>query len=377
MEPDSNNLVSVIVPICNVETYLAQCLESICGQTHENLEIILINDGSTDESLAVMEEFAARDPRVRVIDKPNEGYGATCNRGIDEARGTWVSIIEPDDWIDPDMYEKMTGFADGFEGPVDIVKCPWVNVYEWDDPKTEHDELGFLAGRIPTSQVPFTLAEHPELIQTHPSIWSALYRRDFLNDKHIRFVPYPGAGWADNPFLVETMAQAETIVYLDKAFYHYRSDLPYATLGHTSDEAVARPMNRWIDMTGVLKRLGVTDRGIWEAHYLRGFNYVDGAIYDDGWDNPVVREKTREVFSLMNPHLVLWHPKLRGRRKRFYREVMGINEPIWPNPRRTRYLAQEAAQRLHQGGIKELEDKVSAFVHQRVWRKGERPDEES
>ena len=91
--PSNNPLVSIIVPIFNAEPYLKQCLYSILAQTYRNLEIICLNDGSTDNSLATMQAYAKQDERIRVIDKQNQGYGATCNRGLSEATGTWISII--------------------------------------------------------------------------------------------------------------------------------------------------------------------------------------------------------------------------------------------------------------------------------------------
>ena len=93
----SESLVSVIVPIYNAGPYLEQCLDSIVGQTHNNLEIILLNDGSTDGSLSIMQRYATTDDRIKIVDKQNQGYGATCNRGLTEATGTWISIVEPDD----------------------------------------------------------------------------------------------------------------------------------------------------------------------------------------------------------------------------------------------------------------------------------------
>ena len=100
----ANQLVSVIVPIYNAEKYLDQCLSSIREQAYSNLEIICINDGSTDDSLAIVAKHAALDDRIRIIDKENAGYGAGCNRGMDEAHGEWLAIVEPDDWIEPGMY---------------------------------------------------------------------------------------------------------------------------------------------------------------------------------------------------------------------------------------------------------------------------------
>ena len=105
------NSISVIVPIFNAAPYLEQCLDSILCQNQPGMEVICLNDGSTDDSLSIMQAYANANGKVRVIDKPNEGYGATCNRGIAEARGHWISIIEPDDWIRPGMYSAMLAYA--------------------------------------------------------------------------------------------------------------------------------------------------------------------------------------------------------------------------------------------------------------------------
>ena len=193
MHGDSQALISVIVPVYNTGAYLSQCLESILAQTHKNLEVICVNDGSTDESPAIMHSFAERDSRVRVIDKPNGGYGQGCNRGIDEARGEWISIIEPDDWIDPGMYGDMLAFSDGFDETVDIIKTPWIDVLGWDDPSTQTEHPCMLKYRLRQSRKPVSISDVPILLAYHPSIWSALYRRDFLIEHGIRFIEYPGA----------------------------------------------------------------------------------------------------------------------------------------------------------------------------------------
>ncbi len=319
-----NQLVSVIVPIYNVEKYLAQCLESILNQTHKNLELICINDGSKDSSLGIIQEFAARDSRVVVVDKKNEGYGVGCNLGMSMARGQWVSIIEPDDWIEPTMYEDMLSLASDSAETVDIVKTPWTDIRDWNDPEKQAPYHCLLEGRIKTSSVPFTVGEHPILLELHPAIWSAIYRADFLRENNIHMPEYPGAGWADNPFLVETMCQAKAIIYLDRPYYNYRCDLPGSTLNHATDEAVARPFDRWMDMMDVIERLGVTDKRVIAAHYVRGFNYTYGAIFDDGWDNPIVKAKTKEIFSRMDPSIVKDYVVVSPHRKKFFCEVVGL-----------------------------------------------------
>ena len=99
--------VSVLVPIYNVERYLRQCLESLRDQTLADIEVICINDGSTDSSRDIIEGFLS-DPRFRVIDKPNSGYGASMNRGLDEARGRYLAILESDDFLDAPALERIS-----------------------------------------------------------------------------------------------------------------------------------------------------------------------------------------------------------------------------------------------------------------------------
>lgn len=358
MRNDSQALVSVIVPIYNVEKYLDQCLDSIEAQTHRNIEVLCINDGSTDGSPDIIRAHAEKDPRVRMVDKKNGGYGEGCNMGLDLAKGEWVSIIEPDDWVDPTMYEDMLTFAASFDGQIDIIKTPWTDVRYWNDPAKQKLRPSTMQGHVKTSSRPFTIAEETTLIEMHPSIWSALYRRGFLEERGIRFPEYPGAGWADNPFLIETMCQAEAIVYLDKAYYNYRSDLPGSTKNHKTADAVTRPFERWIDMMGIIERLDITDERILKAHYLRGFNYTFGAIYDDGWDNPLVQEGARRVFSLMRPELVADIPNLAPHRKEFFYDLMGLPMPKFSHAPWRRHLIEQVGYTLRDEGPIELVSKV-------------------
>lgn len=352
--------VSIVVPIYNAAKFLDQCLDSIEAQTYQNLEIICINDGSTDNSLEIIKRHAAADARYVVVDKENGGYGVGCNRGMDTATGDWLSIIEPDDWIEPGMYADMLAHAAKVARAgapakvanlgIDIIKTPWTSICEWQSEKTQYTEASPLEGHIKTTDRPFTLGEEPLLIAVHPSIWTALYRMDFLREKNIRFPEYPGAGWADNPFLVETMCQARAIAYLDTPYYNYRADIRGTTLNHPTDDTVARPFDRWLAMTDIIEKLGVTDERILAAHYMRGFNYVFGAIHDDGVVNPIVEEKTKEVFARMDPDIVFTMDILAERRRKYFCEVRGIPErkvSPWP---RIKYLAGQTVSAIKTGG---------------------------
>lgn len=342
MQDASGALVSVIVPIYNASQFLKQCLDSICMQTHRNLEILCINDGSTDNSLDILRSCAQRDARIRIIDKENGGYGAGCNRGIAEAKGEWVSIIEPDDWIDSGMYGDMLAFAAQFQQSIDIIKTPWWDVMNWNDSQLMEEHPCPLVCHMKRSAHSFTLADNPQLLEFHPGIWSALYRKEFLVGNNIKFPEYPGAGWADNPFLADVLARAKAIVYYDRAYYHYRSDLPGSTLNHATEDAVRRPFDRWMTMLEILEAANATNEKVLESLYMRGFTYVEGAMYDDGVDNPIVQEGARRIFGVMDKEIVLNSSKLSGRRKREFCRVLGLKPGFYASFGRVAYLVRDA-----------------------------------
>ena len=120
--------VSVIVPVYNVENYLKQAISSVINQTLKEIEIICVNDGSTDSSKAILDEYQKSDDRIIVVNKSNKGYGAACNTGLKLARGKYVAILEPDDFIDAEMYENLYSLAQSCDA--DMVKSAF---YEFSD----------------------------------------------------------------------------------------------------------------------------------------------------------------------------------------------------------------------------------------------------
>ena len=121
IEPENPIKVSIVIPVCNVEQYLTECLNSAVNQTLGDIEIICVNDGSRDSSLEILLDYARRDSRVKVIDKDNAGYGHTMNLGMDMASGEYIGIIESDDYVDLHMYEDLYQIAQ--ENRLDWVKA--------------------------------------------------------------------------------------------------------------------------------------------------------------------------------------------------------------------------------------------------------------
>ena len=262
-------LISIIIPIYNTEKYLEQCLESIANQTLADFEAICIDDGSTDGSPKIMDAFAATDTRFKVIRKQNAGYGSAVNAGIAHASGAYIGIVEPDDYIEPDMCKTLHEAAEANDFP-DIVKGAYWRVLNADSPQQEIKPANYFH-RIKTVGRPFKLEDDAEFLYHHPSIWTAIYKRSFLDKNEIRMPEIPGAGWADNPWMMETLLEANSIVYVDECLYFYRETIPGSS-SLVKDPAIV--YNRWLDMDETIKAHSPVSSNILEGHYNRGCAYL-------------------------------------------------------------------------------------------------------
>jgi glycosyltransferase involved in cell wall biosynthesis len=206
--------ISIIIPVYGVEKYLRQCLDSATRQTLEDIEIIIVDDGSTDSCPAIIDKYAAKDSRIKAIHQENAGYGASCNTGIVHANGEYIAILEPDDFIAPDMYKKLHLRAQ--KTAADIVRCEFVRIGESGRNPEEHHYCG-----IP-DKPDFTLEEAPSLLTCPPSVWAAIYRREFLKRSGIRMREAKGAGQVDINFTMETYFASRTISLVHEPLYYYR-----------------------------------------------------------------------------------------------------------------------------------------------------------
>lgn len=216
--------VSVLVPIYNVEDYLGECLDSLVGQTLKDIEIICINDGSTDGSLEIIKKYALKDERIKIVDKKNTGYGDSMNKGLKMATGEYVGIVESDDFIEPDAFERLYRIAKEYD--LDVVKS---NFYEYFTGK--HSDINksnmFLPEEVGRVIDP---RKNRHVFYEQPSIWSAIYKRDFLKDNDIWFLPSPGASYQDAGFNFKVWTMARRVCFVNEAFLHYRQDNPNSSV---------------------------------------------------------------------------------------------------------------------------------------------------
>ena len=231
-------LVSIILPVYNAQSHLARCVGSICAQTYQNIEIIILNDGSKDQSLPVCEEFRQKDPRILLVDKANSGVSDTRNLGLKLASGKYVEFVDSDDYLDPDFTEHLVAAAE--ENEADFVIAPYKMVIPAGASKPEqvldkiHDELGVMsvarppevreygflpAGVYDKDTFALRLMDKPASY-FYSVLWNKLYRRDILTGNDIQFVSE--MRWAEDlVFNLRYIQYAQRFVAIDKPGYYY------------------------------------------------------------------------------------------------------------------------------------------------------------
>lgn len=213
--------VSVLIPVYNVGKYLEQCLDSIQNQTLEDIEIICVDDGSTDESPGILDRYAARDTRICVIHKPNTGYGNSMNIALDRATGDYIAIIESDDFAERDMLMKLYGMARNQEA--DVVKANHYNHFA--DGDYFYDRLS----EYPKGEA-INVLRFPEILNIADTIWTCLYRREFLHSNAVRFHETPGAAYQDISFALQVWLKGAETFFIPDAVMHYRNDNPDSSM---------------------------------------------------------------------------------------------------------------------------------------------------
>ena len=219
--------VSLIVPTYNVEQYLVECMESITNQTLEDIEVICINDGSTDGSLSILQSYADKDKRIIIVDKENGGYGIGMNIGLEMATGEYIGIVEPDDFVPVNMFGNLYDIAKG--NNLDFVKADF---YRFERATNGDMFLTYnhLSKKEEDYNVVFNPSETSEAIRWIMNTWSGIYKREFLNKWNIRHNETPGASFQDNGFWFQTFVFATRAMIIDKPYYMNRRDNPNSSV---------------------------------------------------------------------------------------------------------------------------------------------------
>lgn len=312
-------LLSILVPIYNVETYLAQCLSSLIDQSLQDIEIICVNDGSTDGSLAVLQRFAKKDSRISILDKPNTGYGDSMNKALKRAHGPYVGIIEPDDWADEKMFKVMYEAAKKYDA--DVVKTNFYRTTTNAKTGATEDEK---VTEI-TEQKIIDPRKDRQVFRFQPAVWSAIYRREFLLENRINFLPTPGASYQDLSFSFKVWTLAKKVVLLPEAFVHYRVDNAKSSVH--SAEKINCVVDEYVEIEtflcerGIFSGFGTTMNAAKFRNYHWNFQRLDkksAKTFYQTWQKELAAASEE---SLLNPEefsrqewlaaqMMVKHPKL-------------------------------------------------------------------
>lgn len=309
--------ISVIVPVYNVEPYLRLCLDSVLNQNFAGeIEVIIVDDGSPDGSPAICDEYKARDPRVRVIHKRNQGLGPARNSGIEIARGEWLCFLDSDDYLAPDTLSRLHSLAT--ENNLDIVRCGH-NVFT--EPgrfscERSGGELKIYEGRDILRQIALCYFSQPhgkrdEELDLEGSAWGALYRRELFFPHGIRFVSERELVSEDYIFNYECTQRINRIGKITDTLVHYRFNPNSLTK---------------------VPRRDCLDRSITYSEYLErqfrqdGYGEEEAAVYAMGYTVKMMRAHVKNL--LLSPiHLAEKRQWLRSQARLPYLKRIGREYP--------------------------------------------------
>lgn len=213
-----NGTVSIILPCCNVAPYLDQCLGSLVRQTWKALEIICVNDGSTDDTLAVLRGWAEKDARIRVIDQKNGGAFSARNAGLDAATGEYIGFVDPDDYVDTAMYARLVETAQRHDA--EVAACGYTSFSDEDGTVMEDAGHAPEAGFEPDAKKSCFSSESVWL-RMDVVVWNKVYRRSFFEENGLRMEP-GFRGGEDDVFWLTALPHASRLAVIPDQLYFYR-----------------------------------------------------------------------------------------------------------------------------------------------------------
>ena len=300
--------VSIIIPCYNVERYVRECVESVLNQSLRDIEIIIVNDGSTDGTGEILREFANKDKRIILITQENGGYGVAVNNGIAKASGEYIGIVESDDFINLTMYEKL--YAKAKQSGAEVVKC---NFFVYDSKSVEKNHTfnpKFQDLNLAPDGAFNPREEFQQIFFFHASVWANLYESKFI--KGLKFFESTKV-YQDLPFAMEVLAKAKTMAIIKEPLYHYRMEI---NQGNSTQFITPERLMQMVQMTDealkVLLRYGILEQ-VKEYFFAHAMNPNYSFYYKTSpkiWREFCV--KMREILSHYNePQWTYFEPKIK------------------------------------------------------------------
>ncbi len=300
-----NIKVSVIVPLLNAEKYLRQCMDSIRIQTLSELEILCVDAGSTDGTQDILKEYEELDNRIHVIGSEKKSYGYQMNLGIHAARGAYIGIVEPDDYVSEDMFEKLYDSAHAYD--LDFVKSNFYFFLDYMGRRHYRKYVRKVEGN--SHKLLMAKGNLPVLIYgDHGNIWSGIYKREFLLEKHICFHESAGASYQDTGFALLCSLEAKRVMFLNDFLYRYRQGNGGASVSSQEKHSHIITEYQWV----------------WRQMHERGFT----------------DEVSRTFYMAMQIHSYLWNYRrlYKDGQRRFLENLKKIEIPAFDEEAVDRYI---------------------------------------
>ena len=210
-----NSIISVIIPVYNVEKYLSRCIESVLNQTYRNLEILIVDDGSTDDSLNICRRYEKKDKRIKVIHQDNGGLSSARNKGLMNSTGEYISFVDSDDWLHPDFLAFLYG--ESLLSNSDIVECSIIETFSYDKycvvDNYIHNRITFLGDDC--------FIEFIKGVYFKQTVWNKLYTRKVINNILFEY----GKIHEDEFWTYRIFSRAKTVSFLNfKGYYYFQRD---------------------------------------------------------------------------------------------------------------------------------------------------------
>lgn len=267
--------VSIVIPVYNGEQFLARCLNSVISQSYQNLDIIVVNDGSTDDTLTISESFRQRDARIHVISQKNGGLSAARNAGLDQANGKYVYFLDCDDWIEPTLISRAV--REMHEKSCELVAFSLAEFYE-DEQKSnlwqledrvvslhsEYERLHFVAADYMACGIRF-------------EVWNKLFRMDIIKEHRLRFVDNRIIFAEDICFLSAYLIYTKKISVLSDVLYHYM--IRVSSLSNNAYSKKRMELTRFIRLAEVIWKYYRENCG--SSYLYRHFEYIYASLMHD------------------------------------------------------------------------------------------------
>lgn len=291
-----SKLVSVIIPVYNVEKYLKRCLDSVLAQTYENLEVICVNDGSADQSLSILNDYALKDTRVKVFDKKNGGAASARNYALKNATGDYIAFVDPDDWIESSMYETIIEKMERLSA--DIGCCGFYK--NWDNKETEMKNDEEPGDELFNGEIFLIYAMKRFVFKSVGGyLWNKVFSRDVI--KNLMFEESLLVG-EDVMFFAKSAMNSSKNVYCNQPLYHYyqRTD----SLCHNSNvNARKGSLNTYETLIQMFEKEGYSEELI--ALTKRFYTYHASLLTEKAYmshDKEVMREMQKNIEKYIDAY---------------------------------------------------------------------------